>query len=142
MSYSANRYNRNSNRNIKSNLDAHLYWEGYELTLDMRYTPIECIFFIEDCILLDAIWKEREPVKRIYNLFIDILWEVFREKTTLNKQNLQGLINSIQGWYWSECETKEDIEDRWYSQKELGQLLLNYPTIFDSDWVERNFFRK
>lgn len=133
MSYSANRYNRNSNRNIKSNLNAHLYWEGYELTLDMRYTPIECIFFIEDCIMLDAIWKEHEPVKRIYNLFIDILWEVFREKTTLNKRNLQDLINSIQGWYWSECETKEDIEDRWYSQKELGQLLINYPTIFDSD---------
>lgn len=126
----------------KSELNAHLYWEGYELTIDLRRTPIECVFFIEDCIQMDAIWKQNEPVKRLYNLFIDILWEVFREKTSLNERNLRDLVNSIQGWYWSECETKEDIEDRWYSQKELGQLLLNYPSIFDADWVERNFFRK
>lgn len=127
---------------IKSELNARLYWEDYELTIDLRRTPIECVFFIEDCIMLDAIWKQDEPVKRVYNLFIDILWEVFREKTSLNKKNLRDLVNCIQGWWWSECETEEDINDRWVSQEELGQLLLNYPTIFDSNWVERNFFKK
>lgn len=135
MSQVANRYA------ITKSMNAHLYWEDYELVLDMRCTPIECIFFLEDCIIHDAIFREN-PKYKCYNLFVDILWEVFREKTSITVDNLRSLVNCLQGWYWSECDSDQDIEDRWLGQEQLGQLLLQYPTIFDSSWVERNFFKK
>jgi len=86
----------------------------------------------------DAIFKQNKS--KNYNLFVDILWEVFRKKTYVN--NIIGLINSIQSWYWTDCESEEDLAERWLGQEQLGQLLLNYPSLFDSDWVERNFFKK
>jgi len=127
-----------SNSNSKSKYLAHLYWEDYELIIDMRQVPIELVFFLQDCIMKDAIFKQNKS--KNYNLFVDILWEVFRKKTYVN--NIIGLINSIQSWYWTDCESEEDLAERWLGQEQLGQLLLNYPSLFDSDWVERNFFKK
>lgn len=138
MNNSALRYSTSFNSNFK--YLAHLYWEDYELNIDLRHTPIECVFFLEDCIMTDAIIKQ--SMNKSYNLFIDILWEVFREKTSLNKENLRSLVNSLQSWYWSECETDQDLNDRWLAQEQLGQVCLAYPSIFDASWVERNFFRK
>ena len=138
MSQVANRY---LSFNSDSKYLAHLYWEDYELVLDIRQVPIELVLFLEDCIMLNTAFREN-PKYKCYNLFVDILWEVFRKKTSVNKTNIIGLVNSIQSWYWSECESDQDIEDRWLGQEQLGQLLLRYPTIFDSNWVERNFFRK
>lgn len=138
MATIANRY---SSFDSNSRYLAHLYWEDYELTVDMRQVPIELVFFLEDCIMNDVIFRQN-PQCRCYNLFVDILWEVFREKTSVNKTNIIGLVNSIQSWYWSDCESDQDLAERWLGQEQLGQLLLNYPSLFDSDWVERNFFRK
>lgn len=138
MSQVANRY---SSFNSDSKYIVRLYWEDYELNIDLRHTPIECVFFLEDCIIHDTIFRQN-PQFKYYNLFVDILWEVFREKTSVNKTNIIGLINSIQSWYWSDCESDEDLAERWLGQEQLGQLLLKYPSLFDSDWVERNFFRK
>lgn len=140
MSNTAYRYNR-YNRNPKVNLDAHIYWEEYEIILDLRCTPVECIYFIEDCIQMDALFRIN-PKNKAFNLFVDILWEVFRERTSLNKGSLRWLVNDLQGWWWSECQTEEDIAQRWASQEQLGHLLLQYPTIFNAGWVERNFFKK
>lgn len=138
MSQVANRY---SSFNSDSKYIARLYWENYELDIDLRHTPIECVFFLEDCIMNDTIFRQN-PKFKCYNLFVDILWEVFREKTSVTVNNLRSLVNCLQGWYWSDCQTEEDLAERWLGQEQLGQLLIKYPSLFDSDWVERNFFRK
>lgn len=138
MSQVANRY---SSFNSDSKYIARLYWENYELDIDLRHTPIECVFFLEDCIMNDTIFRQN-PKFKCYNLFVDILWEVFREKTSVTVNNLRSLVNCLQGWYWSDCQTEEDLAEKWLGQEQLGQLLIKYPSLFDSDWVERNFFRK
>lgn len=138
MSQVANRY---SSFNSDSKYIARLYWEDYELDIDLRHTPIECVFFLEDCIIHDTIFRQN-PKFKCYNLFVDILWEVFREKTSVTVNNLRSLVNCLQGWYWSDCQTEEDLAERWLGQEQLGQLLIKYPSLFDSDWVERNFFKK
>ena len=66
MATIANRY---SSFDSNSKYLAHLYWEDYKLVLDMRQVPIELVFFLEDCIMSDTIFRQN-PNFRCYNLFV------------------------------------------------------------------------